>query len=262
MRIFNNNIVIYAVSISSFFVFWHLMSIYYFNPLLIPPPVTVAIYAYGMTEDGELFFHIWASLYRVIIGYFLGCVIGIAVGVGIGLSRVLNDFVDPPMQFVRSITPVAIVPLAINVFGLEEASKYFVIFYGSFIPVVINTAAGIGSVPKIRVRAAQCLGASRANIIRHVILPSSWPFMLTGLRLALGFSFMGVVAAEMIGADTGVGFLIMQSRNMLLPEQMFTGLFTLGVIGVVTDRTFQFASKRIMRRYMILIYAESGFKSV
>jgi ABC-type nitrate/sulfonate/bicarbonate transport system permease component len=238
------------------------MSIYYFNPLLIPPPYKIAIYGFEMMADGELFFHVWASMYRVLVGYFLGCVIGVAIGVGIGLSRLLNDFVDPPMQFVRSITPVAIVPLAINTFGLDEASKYFVVFYGSFIPVVLNTAAGIGSVPKIRVRAAQCLGASRADIIKHVLLPSSWPFMLTGLRLALGFAFMGVVAAEMIAADTGVGFLIMQSRNMLLPEQMFTGLFMLGVIGVVTDKAFQFAIKRIMHRYMILIYAESGFKSV
>lgn len=238
------------------------MSLYYFNPLLIPPPLKVAVYGYEMTEDGELFFHIWASLFRVIVGYSLGCVVGVIIGVGIGLSRSLNDFVDPPMQFVRSITPVAIVPLAIHAFGLDEASKYFVIFYGSFIPVVLNTAAGIGSVPKIRVRAAQCLGASRADIVKHVLLPSSWPFVLTGLRLALGFSFMGVVAAEMIAAETGVGFLIMQSRNMLLPEQMFTGLFLLGIIGVVTDRAFQFAINRIMRRYMVLIYAESGFKSV
>lgn len=262
MWMFNKNIIIYFVSISSFFVLWHLTSTYYFNPLLIPPPVKVAIYGFEMAADGELFFHVWATMHRVIVGYFLGCVIGIAIGVSIGLSRVLNDFVDPPMQFVRCITPVAIVPLAINVFGLEEAGKYFVVFYGSFIPVVFNTAAGIGSVPKIRVRAAQCLGASRADIIKHVLLPSSWPFMLTGLRLALGFAFMGVVAAEMIAAETGVGFLIMQSRNMLLPEQMFTGLFMLGVIGVVTDQTFQFAIKRIMHRYMILIYAESGFKRV
>ena len=93
-----------------------------------------------------------------------------------------------------------------------------------------------------------------------MVLPSSWPYILTGLRLALGYSFMGVVAAEMIAADTGVGFLIMQSRNMLLPEQMFTGLFMLGLIGMATDKTFQFLINKVMRRYMILIMAESGFK--
>jgi NitT/TauT family transport system permease protein len=93
------------------------------------------------------------------------------------------------------------------------------------------------------------------------MLPSAWPFILTGLRLAMGFSFMGVVAAEMIAADTGVGFLIMQSRNMLLPEQMFTGLFMLGLLGLVTDRVLHSVIKRVMRRYMVLIVAESGFKA-
>jgi ABC-type nitrate/sulfonate/bicarbonate transport system permease component len=249
------------MSVTAFIILWHFLSLYYFNPLLIPPPLKVAEYGYGMIVDGELFPHIWISISRVLIGYVLGCVFGVLIGVSIGLSRLLNDFVDPPMQFVRSITPVAIVPLAIHAFGLGEASKYFVIFYGSFIPVVLNTASGIASVPKIRVRAAQCLGASPADIVRFVMLPSSWPFVLTGLRLALGFAFMGVVAAEMIAADSGVGFLIMQSRNMLLPEQMFTGLFLLGLIGVATDRAFHFAINRIMRRYMVLIYAESGFRS-
>jgi ABC-type nitrate/sulfonate/bicarbonate transport system permease component len=184
----------------------------------------------------------------------------VSIGVAIGLSKLLNDYLDPPMQFVRNITPVAIVPLAIHAFGLDEASKYVVIIYGTIIPVILNTATGIISVPKIRIQAAQCLGASRGDIIKHVVLPSAWPFILTGLRLALGFSFMGVVAAEMIAADTGVGFLIMQSRNMLLPEQMFTGLIMLGVIGMATDRTFQFVIKKVMRRYMVFIAADSGFK--
>jgi ABC-type nitrate/sulfonate/bicarbonate transport system permease component len=213
-----------------------------------------------MTSNGELLYHTWASLYRIIVGYFWGCLLGIAIGLGIGLSKILNDLVDPPIQFVRCITPVAIVPLAILAFGLHEASKYVVIIYGSIIPVVINTAAGLASVPKIRIRAAQCLGATSVDIVRYVMLPSAWPFILTGLRLAMGFSFMGVVAAEMIAADTGVGFLIMQSRNMLLPEQMFTGLFMLGLFGLITDRVFQSVIERVMRRYMVLIIAESGFK--
>lgn len=256
----NKNYLISSFSIFMFLVIWHLMSVNYFNPILIPPPIKVAAKIFEMSEDGELFFHVWASLYRVIVGYFWGCVLGVAIGVAIGLSSLLNDYLDPPMQFVRNITPVAIVPLAIHAFGLDEASKYFVIIYGTIIPVILNTATGIISVPKIRIQAAQCLGASRSEIIKKVVLPSSWPFVLTGLRLALGFAFMGVVAAEMIAADTGVGFLIMQSRNMLLPEQMFTGLFMLGLIGMATDRTFQFLINKVMRRYMVLIMAESGFR--
>jgi NitT/TauT family transport system permease protein len=256
----NKNAAIYALSIVAFMLLWQFMSAHYFNPILIPPPIKVGKKIVEMTSDGELPFHIWASLSRIFVGYFCGCLLGITIGVGVGLSKLLNDFVDPPIQFVRSITPVAIVPLAILAFGLGEASKYVVIIYGSFIPVIINTAAGLESVPKIRIRAAQCLGATTRDIVRYVMLPSAWPFVLTGLRLAMGFSFMGVVAAEMIAADTGVGFLIMQSRNMLLPEQMFTGLFMLGLLGLITDRLFQSVIKRVMRRYMVLIVAESGFK--
>lgn len=254
------NLTIYAFSVIAFIVLWQFVSETYLNPILIPPPTKIATKFVEMAIDGELLFNVWASLFRIIIGYSLGCALGIAIGVGIGLSKVLNDFLDPPIQFVRCITPVAIVPFAMLAFGLGEASKYIVIIYGTFIPVVINTAAGLASVPKIRIRAAQCLGASTADIVKDVILPSAWPFILTGLRLAMGFSFMAVVAAEMIAADSGVGFLIMQSQNMLLPEQMFTGLVTLGLLGLITDRVFRSVIKRVMRRYMVSITAESGFK--
>ena len=130
---------------------------------LFPPPLKVGDKIVEMTSDGELLFHTWASLYRIFVGYFWGCLLGITIGAGIGLSKLLSDFVDPPIQFVRSITPVAIVPLAILAFGLGEASKYVVIIYGSFVPVVLNTAAGLASVPKIRIRAAQSLGAPSAQ---------------------------------------------------------------------------------------------------
>ncbi len=206
-----------------------------------------------MSADGELVFHAWASLQRVLVGYALGSVSGILIGIAIGGFKTAEDLLEPPLQFVRNITPVAVIPLAINAFGLEEPSKYFVIWYSTIIPVVFNTAAGVASTPEIRIRAAMCLGATRKDIFLRIVMPSAWPFIMTGLRVALGFSFMGVVAAEMIAAETGVGFLIMQSRNMLLPAQMFTGLCMLGLIGLVTDRAFRFTINRLMRRYMLLI---------
>jgi ABC-type nitrate/sulfonate/bicarbonate transport system permease component len=224
-----------------------------FNPILIPPPQKVALKIWEMSADGELVFHAWASLQRVLVGYALGSVSGILIGIAIGGFKTAEDLLEPPLQFVRNITPVAVIPLAINAFGLEEPSKYFVIWYSTIIPVVFNTAAGVASTPEIRIRAAMCLGATRKDIFLRIVMPSAWPFIMTGLRVALGFSFMGVVAAEMIAAETGVGFLIMQSRNMLLPAQMFTGLCMLGLIGLVTDRAFRFTINRLMRRYMLLI---------
>ena len=230
---------------------WWLSSGTLFNPILVPAPHKVAVNLWEMTADGEILFHAWASLRRVIVGYAFGSVLGILTGVAVARVRIAEDMLEPPLQFVRNITPVAIIPLAVNAFGLEEPSKYFVIIYSTIIPVVFNTAAGVASTPQIRVRAAMCLGAGRWEIFARVVLPSAWPFILTGLRVALGFAFMGVVAAEMIAAESGVGYLIMQSRNMLLPEQMFSGLFLLGLIGLVTDRAFQFTIGRLMRRYML-----------
>lgn len=240
-----------VLSVVVAFALWWLSSGTIFNPILVPAPHKVAVNLWEMTADGEILFHAWASLRRVIVGYAFGSVLGILTGVAVARIRIAEDMLEPPLQFMRNITPVAIIPLAVNAFGLDEPSKYFVIIYSTIIPVVFNTAAGVASTPQIRVRAAMCLGAGRWEIFVRVVLPSAWPFILTGLRVALGFAFMGVVAAEMIAAESGVGYLIMQSRNMLLPEQMFSGLFLLGLIGLVTDRAFQFTIGRLMRRYML-----------
>ena len=103
-----------------------------------------------------------------------------------------------------------------------------------------------------------CLGASQTDIFYRIVVPSAWPYVVTGLRIALGFAFMGVVAAEMIAADEGVGFMIMQSRNMFLPAQMFAGIFLLGMIGVGTDRLIRFALDRLMSRYMMTLNSDVG----
>ncbi len=244
-----------VLSVAGALALWWLSSITLFNPILVPAPHKVAMKIWQMTADGEILFHTWASLRRVLVGYAFGSVLGILTGIAVARIRIAEDMLEPPLQFVRNITPVAIIPMAVNAFGLEESSKYFVIIYSTIIPVVFNTVAGVAATPRIRVRAAMCLGAGRWDIFLRVVLPSAWPFILTGLRVALGFAFMGVVAAEMIAAESGVGYLIMQSRNMLLPEQMFTGLFMLGLIGLVTDRAFQFTIGRLMRRYMLMTTA-------
>jgi ABC-type nitrate/sulfonate/bicarbonate transport system permease component len=210
-----------------------------------------------LAVSGDVFEHVWASLRRVGIGYLLGVLTGITLGTIIGLYRIAEDLLEVPLQFVRNITPIAVVPLAMHAFGLEEPSKYFVTFYATIIPVIFNTATGVAATPVIRIRAAMCLGANQRDIFFRVVIPSAWPHIVTGLRIALGFSFMGVVGAEMIGTNEGVGFLIMQSRSMFLPQQMFTGLFLLGILGIATDRAFQFLLNRLMRRYMMMLNADN-----
>jgi len=114
----------------------------------------------------------------------------------------------------------------------------------------LNTAAGVSRTPITRIRAARCLGATEQQLFRKVILPSAVPYILTGMRVALGFSFMGIVAAELIGAREGIGFLIMNSQMLMQTSQLFVGLLTLGVVGLLIDRIFRTILARSMRRYM------------
>lgn len=241
------------VSIAAIILLWWLVTKTIFNPKLVPPPNVVATSLWEMVVNGQIWVHIGASLRRVFFGYLLGILTGIPIGVAMGRTKLVENILDPPLQYMRNITPLAIIPFAVNAFTVGEPSKYFVIWYGSVIPLIFNTAAGVSITPQIRIRAAQCLGARSWDIFFRIVMPSAWPFILTGLRVALGFCFMSVVAAEMVAAEDGIGFLIMQSRNMLLPEQMFIGLVLLGFVGLTTDRLFQIGIKRLMRRYMIMM---------
>ena len=148
------------------------------------------------------------------------------------------------------------IPLSILWFGIGEFSRYFIIFYATVVVVAMNTAAGVSTQPVSRARAARSLGASEAKVFTHVVIPTAIPQILTGMRVAVGFSFMGVVAAEMIGANSGIGYLIMQSRQMIEPERMFVGLLSLSVVGLATDRLFRFAVQWSSKRFTQ--YQEKG----
>ena len=135
-------------------------------------------------------------------------------------------------------------------FGIGEVSKYFIIIYATLIIVLLNTAAGVSRTPATRIRAARCLGANEYQVFLKVVLPSAVPYVLTGMRVALGFSFMGIVAAELIGAREGLGFLIMNSQLLLQTEQLFVGLLSLGVVGAIIDRVFRIVLDRYTRSYI------------
>jgi len=123
-------------------------------------------------------------------------------------------------------------------------------FIGAFFPILLNTIHGVHSLDGVLLRAARCLGANEYQVFTKVTFPSAIPFILTGMRVALGFSFMGIVAAELIGAREGIGFLIMNSRQLMNTEQLFVGLMSLGVVGAILDRVFRFLLDRYTRRYM------------
>jgi len=239
-----------AISIAAAILLWALFAVNFPYPDLVPTPLETFHTGGDMLANGTLFTHVGVSLQRVLVGYAAGCVVGVLVGGMIGQFRVIGQFAEPLLQLMRPISPVALVPLSIIWFGIGDLSRYFIIFYGVVIIMIMNTAAGVSATPNIRLNAARCLGASSSDLFRRVVIPSAVPYILTGMRVALGFAFMGIVAAEMIAAQSGIGYLIMQSRMLLRTDIMFVGLVTLGVLGAVIDGFFKLAIDRTMKRYM------------
>jgi NitT/TauT family transport system permease protein len=230
---------------------WWVSSGNIFVEQIVPKPDDVAVAFVKLAANGKLFWHIFASFKRILIGYAIGASLGFSIGLVTGVYILARTMAYPFIEFFRSIPPVALIPLVVSIFGIGEAGKYFIIAYAATFVMIINTASGVASTPAIRVRAAQSLGADNMAIMRWVVIPSAWPYVLTGLRLALGFSFMGVVAAEMMAAQEGIGFLIMQSTNILDAKEMFVGFVLLGTFGFLTDQLFKLAVTRRLRRYML-----------
>jgi NitT/TauT family transport system permease protein/taurine transport system permease protein len=243
---------IFVASLMSGLLFWHFSSVLFFNAYLLPPPATVLKAAWETLLSGEVLEMVRVSLVRILMGFGLGCLVGITCGLIMGSFRVAGEFLDPLIEVIRPISPVAMIPIAIVWFGIDEASKYFIIAYGVFFTTLINTIAGVRHTPLVRTRAAASLGAGRWSLFFRIMLPSAMPFINTGMRVALGGAFMSVVAAEMIAANSGVGYFIMQARLLVQTERIFVGLMMLGLTGFLTDRVYRYLSGMVFARYLRL----------
>jgi NitT/TauT family transport system permease protein/taurine transport system permease protein len=187
------------------------------------------------------------------VGFVTGCAAAIVLGVVLGRVRLVNDLLDPVIELLRYLSPTAMIPIAVIWFGIGETSKYFLIFWGTFFIVLINTAAGVMRAPVIRQRAARCLGASELQIFLLVVIPSAAPYIVTGMRIAMASSFMSIIPAEILAADSGIGFLLQQSSILLQTNRIFVALLTICVLGFIFDRLFRIAVDRMLSRYMSYI---------
>ncbi len=249
----HRGVLLFTLSIVIAFSAWQFLSTFVFNPFLIPPPLVVLETAWPMVLSGEIFRHIGISLLRVGIGFISGCVAAIALGVLIGWIKVANELLDPVIELLRYLSPTAMIPIAVIWFGIGETSKYFLIFWGTFFIVLFNTTAGVMRAPIIRQRAAECLGASRLEIFLLVVIPSAAPYIVTGMRIAMASSFMSIIPAEILAADSGIGFLLQNSSILLQTNRIFVALLTISVLGFIFDRLFRMAVDRMLSRYMSYI---------
>ncbi|CDX41342.1 taurine transporter subunit; membrane component of ABC superfamily [Mesorhizobium sp. ORS 3359] len=237
-----------AITILVLFAAWTAASsLQLVSPVFLPSPAAVwakfDVVARDGFVDATLVQHIVASLWRVFAALIAAILVGVPVGLAIGISRIGRGVFDPLLEFLRPIPPLAYLPLIIIWFGIGEPSKILVIAIAMLAPVALSTAAGVRGVSRERVDAARSLGATRAQVIRHVILPSALPSILTGLRIALGAGWSTLVAAELVAATRGLGFMIQSAAQFLVTDVVVMGILVIAIIAFALE----FVIRRIER---------------
>jgi NitT/TauT family transport system permease protein len=242
-----------AASLLIAFCTWQFLSTVLFNPFLVPPPLEVFRTAIPMLASGEILSDVSISMVRILVGFTTGSLAGVVVGVLLGRIRVLHDLLDPIIELLRYLSPTAMIPIAVIWFGIGELSKYFLIFWGTFFIVVTNTTAGVWRTPVARQRAAACLGANQLEIFLFVLIPSAVPYIVIGMRVAMASSFMSIIPAEILAADSGIGYLLQKSSMLLQTNRIFVALLTICVLGFLVDRIFRLLVDKVLARYMSFV---------
>jgi NitT/TauT family transport system permease protein len=200
--------------------------------LFLPSPLSVLQAGVEMLSSGELLVHVATSLQRILLGFALGALGGVAVGLAVGFWSLAEAVGNPLIAATFPIPKIALLPLLILWLGIGEASKVAVITLGVFFPMAINTYTGVRTADPLLVRAAVSFGAGRLSLIRKVLLPSALPMIFAGLRLGAGTSLLLLVAAEMIAANSGIGFLVLNAQNLMETTKLMVGIVLLSVLGV------------------------------
>jgi ABC-type nitrate/sulfonate/bicarbonate transport system permease component len=208
------------------------------NHVFLPSPVAVLDAFYDLIREGALWTNMFASMKRVLAGYGLGAVLGISLGLLFGWTRILGAFFNPLIELFRPMSAIAIIPLAILWFGIGETPKIFLIMYSTFFPVLLSTMEGVRNADPLFIRAGRTLGAGRFRIIVTVVIPSAAPFIYSGLRISMGIAMIVIVAAEMVAANSGLGWLILDSERTYNTERMIAGIITISIISITVDLLF------------------------
>lgn len=213
--------------------------------VLMPAPTTIAVTAAGMIVSGELLFHLIASLKREAVAFVLATS-AIPLGIAMGWWRKVYNQVNPLMEILRPIPPLAWIPLSILWFGIGDEQNEFIIFLGMFFPILVNTIVGVKNIDQNLVRAARSLGAPESKVLARVVLKGALPQIITGVRIGLGVGWMALVAAELVGANSGLGFLINDARSMLRTDTITVGMLSIGIVGLMIDAAIRLLSRQML----------------
>jgi ABC-type nitrate/sulfonate/bicarbonate transport system permease component len=218
-----------------------------FNPIFLPGPWVVVGNIVELAQKGQLWTHVAATLERVAIGFAGGAALALGLGLPAGYFRPVRNLIEPVVELLRPIPPLAMLPLFIVWVGIGEGSKVGFITYATFFPMFLTTVHAVGQIDPLLLRAAQSLGARRLQLFARVILPAALPEILLGIRLGVALSFFVIVISEFIGAESGLGYLINDGRNFFLVPQMLAAAVLLGLLGYTGNALVRALERRLTR---------------
>jgi taurine transport system permease protein len=220
------------------------------RPLFLPTPQAVfqqfQEYLLGLANDKPLLEHLAASMFRVFSAFLLACVTAVPVGIAMGVSRIARGVFDPPVEFYRPLPPLSYLPLVIIWFGIDELPKVILIYLACFAPLALAARSGMRAASQEQIHAAYSLGASHWQVIRYVILPAAMPEILVGMRIAIGFGWTTLVAAEMVAANVGVGQMVLNASNFLRTDIVVMGIIVIGVVAYAFDLLMRWVERRLV----------------
>lgn len=237
-----------VIALRSFAIFvllWWLLHLWKANPLQLPSPQRVMEAVWTLMHSGELLQHAAISTSRLGIALLVAIVLAVPLGFAMGLSAKLDAYVDPLVELLRPISGIAWIPLGLFIFGIGDTLPIFIMVYVAFFPLLLNTVAGVRQVDRKLVAAARTMGVRPAAMLRYVIVPAALPTVMVGLRLAFAGAWAAIVAAELIGAPSGLGFAIEWNRQLLMTSKVFAFIMVIGVVGYLCDTILRALQRRL-----------------
>lgn len=240
-------LLIYFISPTVMFLIWEICArTGLLDQRFFPAPSAIFYHLFFVSPDEGILWDIVFSVYRIFVGYIIGCSLGMLLGIGMGLSKVLRLTFYPLIIVTYPIPKIAILPLIMLIFGIGDLSKIVVVVIGSFFLVLMNTLHGVDSLAQIYHDVAKVYKINRRNFVFKIVLPGSLPSIFTGLKLAIGYSLVIVVAAEFSGADKGIGYLIWQSWETFSIKSMYAGIFVIGVLGFIFSYSLDLLERKLV----------------
>ena len=231
-------------------IWWAVARMKLVNPIFLPSPAEVWRQVLEVGSNGfggaSLWKHAWISICRVFTAFLASCLTAIPVGLAMGMSRIFRGVFDPPIEFYRPIPPLAYLPLIIIWFGIGETSKVLLIYLACFAPMALSTRAGVRSVSIEQIHAAYSLGATHSQVIRYVVLRAALPEILTGMRIGIGFAWTTLVAAEMVAAAAGLGYMILNASEFLVTDVVVMGIIVIGLIALSSDLLMRIIERKLV----------------